>query len=144
MIDIRELRVGDVIFNTEENARCSVHSIDRTMGIDSIYAINDECEYNYPKDYYEPITITEEILLKLGFKVETHNITKEKYHRLRLKGYCIDINEWSNTLGRDYGIHIDNLSCDSILGADIQYVHQLQNYIFDATGEELDVTELFK
>ena len=143
-MDVMELRINDMVFNTEENSNCVILGVDKIMGIDSIYAIYDECVYNYPKDYYEPISITVDLLLKLGFKAKTNDITKEKYYRLRLKGYCIDINEWSNTLGRDYGIHIDNLSCDSILGADIQYVHQLQNYIFDATGEELDVTELFK
>ena len=143
-MDIRELRINDIVFNTEENSNCVILGVDKMMGIDSIYAIYDECVYNYPKDYYEPITITEEILLKLGFKAEIEDIINRKFYILRLKGYCIDINEWSNTIGRDYGIHIDNLSCDSILGADIQYVHQLQNYIFDATGEELDVTELFK
>lgn len=63
---------------------------------------------------------------------------------LRLNGYRIDINKCSNTLGKDYGIHIDNLSCDSVLSGDIQYLHQLQNAIFDAAGEELNVNELFK
>ena len=144
MIDIKELRVGDVLLNTEEDARCSVHSIDRTMGVDSIYTINDECIYNYPKDYYEPIIITEDLLLKLGFYIENDNITQIKYYMLRLNGYRIDISKCSNTLGKDYGIHIDNLSCDSVLSGDIQYLHQLQNAIFDATGEELNVNELFK
>ena len=143
-MDVMELRINDMVFNTEENSNCVILGVDKIMGIDSIYAIYDECVYNYPKDYYEPISITVDLLLKLGFKAKTNDITKEKYYRLRLKGNYIDINEWSNTLGRDYGIHIYNLSCDSVLRADIQYVHQLQNYIFDSTGEELDVTELFK
>lgn len=144
MIDIKELRVGDVLLNTEEDARCSVHSIDRTMGVDSIHTINDECIYNYPKDYYEPIIITEDLLLKLGFHIENDNVNQIKYYMLRLNGYRIDINKCSNTLGKDYGIHIDNLSCYSVLSGDIQYLHQLQNAIFDATGEELNVNELFK
>lgn len=139
MIDIREIRIGDVLINTVDNVDCVVESIDRTMGIDSIYATKDDELYVYPKENYCKIPIQEDILLALGFKKEIEDITKDKRYRLRLNGFCIDINKWSNTLGRDYGIHIDNLCCDSVLSGDIQYLHQLQNYIYDATKQELNI-----
>ena len=93
---------------------------------------------------FNPIKITEDLLLKLGFQKEVDKISRKGFYMYLPNGFRIDINKYSNTIGRDYGIHIDNLSCDSVLRGDIQYLHQLQNYIYDATGEELDVKELFK
>ena len=92
--------------------------------------------------YFIPIPISEEILLDLGFKKEVEDITKDKRYRLRLNGFCIEINRYSNTLGRDYGVHIDNLCCDSVLSGDIQYLHKLQNYIYDSTKQELNIESI--
>src|SRR5574344_1784094 len=142
MIDIREIRVGNILVNEEYNIACIVHSIDTTMGIDSIYSVNNDNLYVYPKENHYRIPITEDILLQLGFKKEVEDITKDERYRLRLNGFCIDINKYSNTLGRDYGIHIDNLCCDSILSGDIQYLHQLQNYIYDSTKQELNIENI--
>ena len=143
-MDIRELRIGNIV-------KCKNYG---RMFVDSIYAHSDKkvscCTlrqsegFIVPIEYIYPIKINEELLLKVGFSIEYNDITKDKYYRLRLNGFCIDINKWSNTVGRDYGMHIDNLSCDSVLSADIQYLHQLQNCVFDATGKELDVRNLLK
>ena len=86
-----------------------------------------------------PFNIDEDLLFKLGFKKEVEDITKDKRYRLRLNGFCIDINKYSNTLGRDYSVHIDNDCCDSVPSGDIQYLHQLQNYIYDSTKQELNI-----
>ena len=136
MIDIREIRIGNLVKSFRHNIL--VEGVEK-RGIN--YSFMDE-EYEYLKDELYPITITEDILLQLGFKKEVDDIIKREYYRLRLNGFCIDINKWSNTLGRDYGIHIDNSCCDSVLRGDIQYLHQLQNYIYDATKQELDITNI--
>ena len=136
MIDIREIRIGNLVKSFRHNIL--VEGVEK-RGIN--YSFMDE-EYEYLKDELYPITITEDILLQLGFKKEVDDIIKREYYRLRLNGFCIDINKWSNTLGRDYGIHIDNLCCDSVLSGDIQYLHQLQNYIYDSTKQELDITNI--
>ena len=142
MIDIREIRIGDVLINTVDNVDCVVESIDRTMGIDSIYAVKD-CElYVYPKENYCKIPIAEDLLLQLGFQKEVDEISRKEFYMYLPNGFRVDINKYSNTLGRDYGIHIDNLCSDSVLSGDIQYLHQLQNYIYDSTKQELDITNI--
>ena len=136
MIVIREIRIGNLVKSFRNNI--FVEGVEK-RGIN--YSFMDE-EYEYLKDELYPITITEDILLQLGFKKEVDDIIKREYYRLRLNGFCIDINRYSNTLGRDYSVHIDNLCCDSVLSGDIQYLHQLQNYIYDSTKQELDITNI--
>ena len=140
MIDIKEIRVGNALINTKDDTDCMVSSIDKITG--KISSCNGNILYDYPKEYYSRIPISEDILLALGFKKEVEEIINREYYRLRLNGFCIDINKYSNTIGRDYGIHIDNLCCDSVLSGDIQYLHQLQNYIYDSTKQELDITNI--
>lgn len=137
MIDIKEIRVGNVLSDIDKDKLI----VEKTEKNKICGIINNE-PFDYLTSSIFPILITEDLLFKLGFKKETDDITKDKYYRLRLNGFCIDINKYSNTLGRDYGIHIDNLSCDSVLSGDIQYLHQLQNYIYDSTKHELDITNI--
>ena len=142
MIDIREIRVGNC-FNIKNRKEL--------VFVDSILSLYKEILYSTWHDekhsyadisYFIPIPISEEILLDLGFKKEVEDITKDKRYRLRLNGFCIDINKYSNTIGRDYSVHIDNLCCDSVLSGDIQYLHQLQNYIYDSTKQELNIENI--
>ena len=81
-------------------------------------------------DYYQPIPLTEEWLLKFCFEYIEH------YTNYRIPtnaGYCNSIqlyeNEW----------HYNNDSSDAgcYYVATIKYVHQLQNLYFALTGEEL-------
>ena len=58
---------------------------------------NYDRDASFDDSYYFPIPINEELLLKLGFKKEVEDITKDKRYRLRLNGFCIDINRYSNT-----------------------------------------------
>lgn len=154
MIDFREIRVMNCLYfrlpdEGSTNTMCIVRRVDYGSCCNGIGGyLRTRWDANYDRDasfddsYYFPIPINEELLLKLGFKKEVEDIIKREYYRLRLNGFCIDINKYSNTLGRDYGIHIDNSCCDSVLRGDIQYLHQLQNYIYDSTKQELDITNI--
>lgn len=128
MIDIKEIRIGNVLKYRNYIFKAKKISEDYSFSGEDIF----------------PIPITEDLLSDLGFDEEVEDIIHRKYYRLRLNGFCIDINKYSNTLGRNYGIHIDNLCCDSVLSGDIQYLNQLQNYIYDSTKQELDVSMLLK
>jgi hypothetical protein len=90
--------------------------------------------------YVEPIRITEEFLKSNGFVLDDdiNDITEEKYYLLKLDKFTITIHEGSNTLGRDWWVHIDNEDCCTIASADVQYVHQLQN-IFNIANVEIDI-----
>jgi hypothetical protein len=154
MIDFREIRVTNCLYfrlpdEGSTNTMCIVRRVDYGSCCNGIGGyLRTRWDANYDRDasfddsYYFPIPINEELLLSLGFKKEVDDIIKREYYRLRLNGFCIDINRYSNTLGRDYGLHIDNDCCDSVLSGDIQYLHQLQNYIYDATKQELDITNI--
>lgn len=90
--------------------------------------------------YVEPIRITEEFLKSNGFVLDDDmkEITEEKYYLLKLDKFTITIHEGSNTIGRDWWVHIDNESYCTIASADVQYVHQLQN-IFNIANVEIDI-----
>ena len=84
--------------------------------------------FNDPSDdYYNPITLTEEWLLKFGFEMD--------------KGGIFWIN---NKWGFHGYLTPDNIFC--IIGysekhLNIKYVHQLQNIYFALTGEELTLKQ---
>jgi hypothetical protein len=90
--------------------------------------------------YVKPIRITEEFLKSNGFVLDDdiNGITEEKYYLLKLDKFTITIHEGSNTLGRDWWVHIDNEDCCTIASADVQYVHQLQN-LFNIANVEIDI-----
>lgn len=82
-------------------------------------------------EFVSPIPITEEFLGKNGFVLDDdiEGITEEKFYLLKLDKFTITIHEGSNTMGRDWWIHIDNEDCCTIASADIQYVHHFQNLL---------------
>lgn len=145
MIDIKEIRAGNLLISRKYWSYCIAFKIDcsdRTTFENFItYLYKNKLDEDRDKEF-NPVKITEDLLIKLGFGKEVDDIINREYYRLRLNGFCIDINRYSNTLGRDYSVHIDNLCCDSVLHGDIQYLHQLQNYIYDSTKQELNIEKL--
>jgi hypothetical protein len=89
--------------------------------------------YGCDLDYYNfkeilPIHLTEEWLLKFGFiKIEKHHVFYISTINPMFK-FCPDIHSaaWDNQMLRR---------------VKIQYVHQLQNFFFALTGEELTVLQ---
>lgn len=79
----------------------------------------------------EPIPITEEFLLNNGFKLDEkiHIMANELFYATEIDDFKIDVQNGSNTLGRDWWVHIDNADCCTVASADVQYVHQLQNLL---------------
>jgi hypothetical protein len=74
---------------------------------------------------FNPIPLTEEWLLKFGFKQD------ETYCSIHIK-YGIELMNIANKYFRGY-------YRGATIAIDIQYVHQLQNLYFALTGEELTV-----
>lgn len=81
--------------------------------------------------YVKPIPITEEFLVKNGFIMDDRfiKIAGDKYYQIKLDKFTITMRDGSNTIGRDWWIHIDNEDCCTIASADVQYVHQMQNLL---------------
>lgn len=91
----------------------------------------------------EPITITEELLLKNGFTKKLLIEGNEKYDDWvefeKDFGKCfLSIRHCSNSIERDWYVHIDNDYRCSVGGMDIEYVHQLQNLI-TLSGNKIDI-----
>ena len=114
-----ELRIGnyyygDVLFPSEYN----------------VITANDlvELDSDPLDDYYQPLPLTEEWLLKFGFEKEK-NIIKI-YTKSKISIY-LDCEEYPN--GRVYF----NSWC--ILKEKVKNVHQLQNLYFALTNEELTI-----
>lgn len=79
----------------------------------------------------EPIPITEEWLIKNGFEKFFDDICESyHYYSKEIDGNYIDIRMNSSNISNDHVVcHVDNSDRCSIGCADIQYVHQLQNFL---------------
>lgn len=91
----------------------------------------------------DPITITEELLLKNGFTKELLIEGNERYddwveYEKDFNGYVVSMRHCSNTIERDWYVHIDNDYRCGVGGMDIEYVHQLQNVV-KVAGYEIDL-----
>ena len=80
----------------------------------------------------EPIHLCENLLVKNGFKKELLCSGNESFddwveYNKFVDNHYLSIRHCSNSIGRDWFIHIDNDYHCSVGGMDIEYVHQLQN-----------------
>lgn len=80
----------------------------------------------------DPIPITEELLAKNGFIKRLLIESNEAYDDWvefykEVDGYHLSIRHCSNTIERDWYVHIDNEYRCSVGRMDIEFVHQLQN-----------------
>ena len=80
----------------------------------------------------DPIEINEELLLKNGFKKSLLIEGKESFDdwiefTKCVENHYLSIRHCSNSIERDWFLHIDNENHSTIGGMDIEYVHQLQN-----------------
>ena len=155
MIDAKELRIGNLILLTYpfssddknkmvgEVKRIGIHPEPKIFGSEDIASYEIYCQKSdiirHPSSCF-PISITEDLLKVTGFRKEVNKITNETEYRLVINNYPIRITKFSNTIDKDYNIHIDNCDMDTIRISDIQYLHQLQNEIYDATKQELNVS----
>ena len=91
----------------------------------------------------DPITITEELLLKNGFTKKLLIEGNEQYddwveYEKDFGKLFLSIRHCSNSIERDWYVHIDNDYRCGVGGMDIEYVHQLQNVVKIA-GYEMEI-----
>lgn len=129
MIKSNELRSGNYIWNTFNNPLIVI-SINPYFGTDK-YIEGVSCKFENgipsgfsPIDKINPIPLTEEILLKCGFKDGSLGIESDYGAMLYGNTTTVSLEDCD---GGDIGIKI-------------KYVHQLQNLIFALTGKELQIT----
>ena len=112
MIDVRELRIGNYLFMRENIV--AIGGIPNRMCL-----LIPGQEYAVDLEQFEPITLTEELLLKCGFEKHTWGIVTY-YSPL------FELDADFHLKGVDYNIQVKSL-------------HQLQNLYFDLGGQELEV-----
>lgn len=130
------LQLGNILLynNTNINKKIYVNSIE-SYSMQIGWITLDNKEHGWADEYYfYPIIITEELLLKLGFIKEKDSLCNHFEFKKWIDGYPITVNSLSNTQDKDYSVHIDSRCYDTILRADIQYLHQLQNAIYLTTN----------
>lgn len=138
MIKANELRIGNLI--TYKSRAKTNEEMEVEPG--SLFRIEDD------ENGYDPIPLTEEWLVKFGFKKHTNNstwfISEEETLEEGDMCFCIE-NEDSeyNSGGKDGASSVWYFNqLGMISDVPIQYVHQLQNLYFALTGEELKYKQL--
>lgn len=140
-MDKRELRIGNVVYDSLNQ------SYDVVIGINNNDTVDFPFELNNDIRLVEGIKISGEILKKLGFEKVSN--TEEYYvleynncdihKRISLyefnKMWCINTSYSENILYNTQSLHFRN----------IKYVHQIQNAYYTITcGEELEIDSLLK
>ena len=126
-----ELRIGNFVA-TEGIDFVEVSKIDADFGI--CYKIPQEFGQFYPYKEVEPIPLTEEWLMNLGFKKYTYwRPNNLDYYHSDLKEFCI--------ISGQVRLYTDDPYEFFKIPQNIQFVHQLQNLYFALTGEELTIKE---
>ena len=106
----QELRVGNLVYDDDDIIEVEAYQL---------YILTD---------YFEPVPLTEEWLLKFGFENKKHGIKRGVLKSYKIHGNTFNLSNSGNIY---YGFK----------SMQIQYVHQLQNLIFALTGEELTLSE---
>lgn len=102
--------------------------------------------YLYPRTLKtcSPIPVTEELLVKIGFKKDTTAGEPWEFWRYWDKDgkYKLDVypEELYCNSDRKFGLHVDNDVCNTIGSGEFTYVHELQNLVRCITGHSLPIT----
>lgn len=140
MIDTKELMRGNLMIIGKGTDWEQVCIIDEIMyNVVSLYGR----EFTTFANVLEPIPITEDLLLKNGFNKELLIEGMENYddwvsYKKEVNGYFLDIRHCSNSIERDWYVHIDNDAHCSVGSMDVEYVHQLQNLV-TLSGNKIDI-----
>lgn len=118
MIPQNELRIGNFVFKDKQRIPTSEGSIFSA----ELHTI-DEYSF-YESTSLDPIRITEEWLIRLGFEKGSPNAYATNYY---IAGFCVS-RHFKDGLYYSWT-------------ANINYVHQLQNLYFAITGKELELKQ---
>lgn len=137
-MDKRELRIGNVVYDSLNQ------SYDVVIGINNNDTVDFPFELNNDICFVDGIKISGEILKKLGFI--QHNPTEDYYTKtyndpldigyIKMSMFFAN-NRWtlSVILGEDSSM---------IMKKNIKYIHQIQNAFYLVTGQELEIDSLLK
>lgn len=140
------------MIDTKELMRSNLMIVGKGTDLEQVCVI-DEIMYNvvslHGREFttyatsLDPIPITEDLLLKNGFAKKLLIEGNEKYDdwvefEKDFGKFFLSIRHCSNSIERDWYVHIDNDYRCGVGGMDIEYVHQLQNVVKIA-GYEIEL-----
>jgi len=139
-MEAKELRIWNLVTDQFYDSFNNVITIDSITdkGINVTAVDSDKpygmhtaiLEVEYEFDKLKPIPLTEEWLIKLGFKVRRNNYFRKGDLQINISHNYDVTNAWLLSFDESYSLEI-------IVG----YVHQLQNLYFALTGEELTIKQ---
>ncbi len=149
----QELKIGNLIYKKIHKKDTplevvEVLSIDGSFDVLDVKNIGGYITEQCPLKDFEPIPLTEEWLLKFGFKVKDRksNLDTDIFY---IPTFEIDYCLFYADFRLDYGLYVEYT--DSPFPEDdeklypitfgIKYVHQLQNLLYSLTGEELTIKQ---
>lgn len=140
MIDTNELMRGNLVIVGKGTDWEQVCIIDEIMY--NVVSLHGR-EFTTFSGVLDPIPITEELLLKNGFTKKLLIEGNEKYDdwvefEKDFGKFFLSIRHCSNSIERDWYVHIDNDYRCGVGGMDIEYVHQLQNLV-TLSGNKIDI-----
>ena len=149
-MDIRQLRAGNLVTTNGkpmDTHRGGVYKVVRTIihkELTTELAVIETTSDNFHDETsviganLEPIEITYDLLLNIGFKLENYKLFVTKIDKYEI---CIFGSDSLCGDNETYTLSICD-DDDQILEANVVYLHTLQNLIFDMTDLELDVENL--
>lgn len=140
MIDVRELRIGNFFkISVCDNFRVDeiYKKEDRFYYVKNNIGYNESYLYGVVEDL-QPIPITEEMLLKCGFRLCIKEDLLYAFEPGIFRIFDFYIRRIDNKF---YLYHIgnDDYSNGVIRDIPLLYLHQLQNIYYDFTGKELNI-----
>ena len=133
-----ELRIGNKVYSKLTMSYVEVNTRLLRL-IESEQKVKGKCEY-------DPIPLTEEVLLKCGFVLNTKNVdTHSKGYAIYSNNPCLDIFirvkptvKYPNDFFSLFNHSMCNKNALQFIRK-IKYLHQLQNLYFALTNEELKI-----
>jgi hypothetical protein len=131
MIQANDLRIGNYIEKSLKSGQG--RKLIGKIGCQDIVRISE----NTGSFNYDPILLTEEILLKCGFKKQDYNMSN--CHVYQKGSYRVLKSFNDNNINQDYSLCINGISPPTWSIAHFKYVHQFQNLYFALTNTELEI-----
>lgn len=141
MIQAKELRIGNLVaLTTEEKTRITQIGVRTPLG-QQFFNVDKYGEHPIIDDHIHSITLTPEILNKVGKKDKRDNSWNISHIGFISKNQ----NGLDDQFSDDMDAYIFNVWYKEGYGthqaiAELKYVHQLQNLYFTLTGEELEIS----
>lgn len=138
MVKVNELRIGNYLtYKNPFMKDFELAVVDSILSDGLMEGINYDFESEEYIKLYEinPIPLTEEWLIKFGFKKLMDGVIMRGYID---KFLLIDCERFLNG---EYEVYLKTIESGFSKGTGYKYVHQLQNMYFALTGEELTLNK---